>query len=253
MPTAGIANTTETAEKAPRPPGPALRWRGLLFLLLGLCVVTASWSLINGVAAMLAWQADVVSEAALPRGAAPGGPEDQRVRAQLLTARLIDPTNPLHLEQLAQHLEAMAEPLPPRSPARASLLNEARALYLESTARRPTWPYTFASILHTDFKLGRFGSEFTRGYVRAINVGLGETVPRHTLIDLGLAAWPVLDQETRELILTQVRQALTFEPRHILTRAVLLGRGALVEPLIGDDPELARLYGALKTQPNTPP
>lgn len=219
-----------------------------MFVLLGLCGLALLWSLASGVAAVAAWQAGVISTQVSVRGLALGGAEDRLVRRRFATAQRLEPGNPRQIEGVAQHLDGLAGNSSVRPEVRRQLAQEAYSLYLASAARRPTWPYTLNAVLHTEYALGRVGPEFARHYVRALEIGRGETVARRSLVALGLAAWPALTPDTRDLVQALVRHDLMLDPRNLIEQALRLGRGALVEPLIGDDPERRQIYADLRAQ-----
>lgn len=224
------------------------RRQSTFVFLLALSVLAGLWSLASGVGALAVWQAGLIGAAAQRAGASAGGAAERDLRRLLARARLLEPANPQHPEQLAGFLVDLAGRSTPRSAARRSLLEEARALYRQSAAWRPTWPYTLTAALQTDSWLGRFGPEFARCYVRAAEIGRAETVSRHALAGLGLAAWPVLAPPTRALVSSLLRLDLALDPRWVLEQALRQGRGAVVEPLIAGDPQLQRQYADLRAR-----
>ncbi len=103
-------------------------------------------------------------------------------------------------------------------------------------------------MLRTDFKLQRWGGEFNRLYARAAELGRSEPVSLNALVDLGLAAWPMLEPDGQPEVLALLRHGLGYDPYHVLEQAVRLHQGGLVEPLFAADPALVRLYTELRAR-----
>jgi len=245
MPTEAIPSITATAARRGERGG-GRSHRGRYGTLLGLVCLACLWSLASGVASLVAWQAGRVSADAPALVAA--GAQERAIRRLLASARRLDPGNPRYADQFALHLERLAGQTPPRSDLERGLLTQARDLYLEGVRQRPTWPLGLTSVLRTDFKLQRWGQEFTRRYARAADLGRSEPVALRALVDLGLAVWPVLDPDGRREVATLLRHGLRLDPAHLMGRAVQLRRAALVEPLIADDPALVRRFADLRAR-----
>ncbi len=103
-------------------------------------------------------------------------------------------------------------------------------------------------MLRTDFKLGLWSGEFTRLYARTAALGRSEPVPLGALVDLGLAAWPVLEPDGQREVLVLLRHGLRYDTHYMLERAVGLHQGVLVEPLFASDPALVRLYADIRAR-----
>lgn len=220
--------------------------RAALIALLVLAATACVWSLFSASASVLAWQAGRVGEKPSGQALPVTHNNDQTVRRLLGMAKALEPTNPANREQLAQHLERLALQAPPRGVVETGLLREAHRLYIEAAARRPTWPLGLTSVLRTDLKLGRLGSEFTRLYTRAAELGRSEPAALRALVDLGLVAWPLLEPGGRREVQELLRHGLRIDPNHVLRRAVGLRQGAVLEPLIASDADLQRRYAALR-------
>jgi hypothetical protein len=223
------------------PPG---RLRGRLRLHLGLAatVLAAAWSLTAGTASVLAWRAEGATSVASAGLLVSENPTDLEVRNLLRWARRLDPGHPSYDQQLGQHLERLALLMPPRSRDEAALLTLAREHYLDAARQRPTWPMSFIPLLRSAFKLGRLGPEFSRLYRRSCALGRWEPTALHSLVDLGLIVWPLLDGEGQAAVSELLAHGLRLEPRLVLQRAAAFRRGAAVRPLVGSDERLGALY-----------
>lgn len=222
--------------------------QGLVGALLGLVALACCWSLAGAVASVAAWQAGRISEDTPGVGVVTGGADDHAIRRLLALARRLEPADPRHADQFALYLERQAGQAAPRSDLEHRLLTQARERYVEGVRQRPTWPLGLTSVLRIDFKLGRWGGEFNRLYARAAELGRSEPVSLGALVDLGLAAWPVLEPDGRREVLALLRHGLRRDPHHLLAQAVRLHRGALVAPLLASDPALVRLYAELRAR-----
>ena len=222
--------------------------RGLVGILLGLVALACCWSLASALASVAAWQAGRISGDAPGVRVVTGGAEDRAIRRLSALARRLEPADPRHADQFALYLERQAGQAAPRSDLEHRLLTQARERYVEGVRRRPTWPLGLTSVLRIDFKLGLWGGAFNRLYARAAELGRSEPVSLGALIDLGLAAWPVLEPDGRREVLALLRHGLRRDPHHLLEQAVRLHRSALVEPLLASDPALVRLYADLRAR-----
>lgn len=210
----------------------------LLLLLVSLCVAGV-WVTARGTASVLALQGGrVASEAG----------DDRAALAYALRiygwAFGLDGLNPGYLENRGRILEQLAQGQPFASPEAAHLLEGALALYREASIRRPSWPYVYLSVARVKLKLGALDEEFGRSLRLAWVLGGWSLRVQLDLLEIGFAAWPLLNAERKELVGSVLTRALGMQPRPVLTLALRLGRRDLVEPFAERDDRLRRILDA---------
>ncbi|MCY1524480.1 hypothetical protein D9M68_594130 [compost metagenome] len=99
--------------------------------------------------------------------------------------------------------------------------------YRAATVARPTWPYTWARLAHSKLYLQEFDDEFDQAMVRAFQLGPWRIGVNRELAEIGLSAWPQLNEAQRQATLESARRSLSFgnaEAQHLLEVAQRTGR-----------------------------
>jgi len=200
----------------------------------------ALWAAAWGAASGLALYGDAIARSA-------GGDPVRLARALRVYegAARLDGLDPDYFRRRARMLESLADAEPIASEQSLERLTAALALYRESVARRPTWPYASVDVARVQLKLGNLDAELT-GYLRwAWRCGAWSPWVQRELLGIGLAAWPLLDADTRVFFEGVLDRVLREQPRAALDLALDLGRRELVERHIEGN---ERLQALLKAQ-----
>ncbi|WP_342245221.1 hypothetical protein [Pseudomonas sp. OTU5201] len=99
--------------------------------------------------------------------------------------------------------------------------------YRAATIARPTWPYTWARLAHSKLYLQEFDDEFEQAMVQAFQLGPWRIGVNRELAEIGLSAWPHLNQAQRQATLESARRSLVFgnaEALYLLEIAQRAGR-----------------------------
>lgn len=209
-------------------------------VLLASVLVLGTWSLSVGVGSVLQRAAGVANPVDAGRSSASGNEDDPAATELLLWATRLDPGNPVYRQRLAQHFERLAMRRPRSVSANRILLTDALQLYTEAAVERPTWPFSFTPVLRTRLKLGQHGPFFENLYRHSYLLGRAELPALRDLVNLGLAAWPLLDERARDTVSGVLKDALLRDAAYTIRRAVRLDRTAVIEALLSSSDEQAR-------------
>lgn len=206
--------------------------------------------LVFGVAltALLAWS--VASAAALwfaaQAGALADGPsaDPQRALGPLQTARRFAPRSPELLIAEGQLLERQASQAD--ASVAAGRLAGAQQRYREAIARQPTSAFANAALLRVLLKSQAPAVEIDAQFARTVRLGRWEPGVQRSLIETGLAAWPVLTSAQQDHLIDVLVAGLTSQPDWVMAAVVRAGRwdalGPVIERLAADDPGLSALF-----------
>ncbi|WP_145928250.1 hypothetical protein [Pseudomonas sp. TCU-HL1] len=101
---------------------------------------------------------------------------------------------------------------PYADPSAESSRRAALDAYRAAVDARPTWPYTWARQAHTKLYLQEFDGEFDLALARAFQLGPWRNGINRELAEIGLSAWPHLDQSQRLATLESVRRSVANGP-----------------------------------------
>lgn len=82
--------------------------------------------------------------------------------------------------------------------------------YRQSTTARPTWPDTWARLAHAKLYLLEFDDEFHQAMSNAAELGPWRIGINRELTEIGLTAWPQLDEVQRQAALEAARRAVAY-------------------------------------------
>ena len=77
---------------------------------------------------------------------------------------------------------------------------------------RPTWPYTWVALAFTKLYLLEFDDEFAHALQQAHSLGPTRIDINRTLAEIGLLAWPQLDDGQRSATLESAHRTVTYSP-----------------------------------------
>jgi len=165
----------------------------------------------------------------LMEGSAPNG----SVRAESLAAAIaslrqalvLEPSNPLYVEQTARLQELRALQMRRGDPAANETLQLSLAQYRDAVLMRPGSPYVWASIAMLKARLDLLDFEFYRALERAGRLGPWEPQVQIAMIDVGLATWPVLARTGRDAVLGALERGLLRQAPEI--RRIAAAHGTL--------------------------
>ena len=168
---------------------------------------------------------------ALAAGALAGANADRTPRpeaigpalASLREARMLEPSNPHYVEQVARLRELRALRLAPRDPARREGLLQSLAQYREAAALRPGSPYVWASIAMLKVRLNDMDFEFYGALERAGRLGPWEPQVQLAMVDVGMATWPLLARAGRIRVLEALERALSRQEPEVRRIAAVHG------------------------------
>ena len=162
--------------------------------------------------------------------------------ASLREARLLEPSNPHYVEQVARLRELQALPLGPRDPARREGLLQSLAQYREAAAMRPGSPYVWASIAMLKVRLNDMDFEFYGALERAGRLGPWEPQVQIAMIDIGMASWGWLAKPGREWVLGALERGLLRQETQVKRMAAIHGTlPQLCADVSGSSPRIAVL------------
>lgn len=159
-----------------------------------------------------------------------------------LTAASLQPFSGGYSEKLGRLLELRAASDARQGVSARDLRLAALDHFRTAATKRPTWPFSRVAIARLKAKLGRIDAEFVRNLIAASELAPAVPGVQEPLMDLGLIAWPLLDEPARAWVLGIVERNLHFNPRRTIRQAVAHHRFGLIEVRIGADPALQRLY-----------
>ena len=175
----------------------------------------------------------------------PGWDEWVRVKGHLWRGHRLDPANPDLLNELGRLQELRAVD---KTAGKKHVLEswaEALGYYRKAADLRPTWPHTWASVATVKLKLLQLDSEFLIALARATQFGPWEPSVQIRVVEVGFAAWAVLPDHTRTVVMSTAERALTREGLEIIRLAHRYGRDCDVYPLVVGDDRLEALLTEL--------
>lgn len=116
---------------------------------------------------------------------------------------------------------------PYADPAAQESRHAALDAYRAAVAARPSWPYTWAGLAHSKLELQEFDGEFDEALVQAFQLGPWRIGVNLELVEIGLNAWPYLNQVQRLAVLESARRSVSFgyaEAQNVLELAQGAGR-----------------------------
>ena len=143
--------------------------------------------------------------------------------ASLREARFFEPTNPQFVEQVARLQELQALRLDARDPAMREGLRQSLAQYRAAAAMRPGSPYVWASVAMLKARMNDLDFEFYGALERAGRLGPWEPKVQIAMIDVGLAAWPLLARAGRIRVLEALERALSRQEPEVRRIAAVHG------------------------------
>ncbi len=143
--------------------------------------------------------------------------------ASLREARLLEPSNPHYVEQVARLRELQALRLDARDPAKREALRQALAQYREAAAMRPGSPYVWANIAMLKAQLNDMDFEFYGALERAGRLGPWEPQVQIAMVDVGMATWGWLAKPGREWVLGAMERGLLRQAPEIRRIAIVHG------------------------------
>ena len=112
-------------------------------------------------------------------------------------------------------------------PAAAGSRQAAATAYRASITARPTWPYTWERLAHTKLFLQEFDAEFDQALAQAFQLGPWRIAVNREVADIGLSAWPHLNEPQREATRESVRRSVAYssnESVHMVIVALNTGK-----------------------------
>ncbi len=168
------------------------------------------------------------------------------VRRHLGRAFRLDPGNPDLLNELGRLHELGAVDKTVANGHVVQTGGEALSYYRKSAAVRPTWPHTWASVATVKLKLLQLDSEFLMAIEKAIELGPWEPPVQIRVVEIGFAAWKVLPDKARAMVVTAAQRALKRQGPDIIRLAQRYGRACdVVYPLVVEDERLAPILTEL--------
>ena len=128
--------------------------------------------------------------------------------ASLRQAMVLEPSNPLYVEQSARLEELRALQMRRGDPAANDALQLSLARYHDAVLMRPGSPYVWASIAMLKARLDLLDFEFYRALDRAARLGPWEPQVQIAMIDVGLATWPLLARPGKNAVLGALERGL---------------------------------------------
>lgn len=161
----------------------------------------------------------------LAAGTMPGG----AVRPDSLTAAVagvrqalvLEPSNPLYVEQAARLQELQSLARRPRDREVREGLQLSLAEYRDAAIMRPGSPYVWASIAMIKARLDDMDFEFYGALERAGRLGPWEPQVQIALADVGLATWILLAKPGKDLVLANLERGLKRQERELTRIAVI--------------------------------
>jgi hypothetical protein len=129
-------------------------------------------------------------------------------QASLAEALVLEPANPLFVEQRARVHEMQAMRLPRGDPAARALLQQALGEFRAAALMRPGSPYAWAAIAALKLRLDELDFEFYGALERADRFGRWEPAVQLALADIGLASWRLLPHSARLLVLGAIARGM---------------------------------------------
>jgi hypothetical protein len=148
--------------------------------------------------------------------------------ASLRQALVLEPSNPLYVEQFARLEELRALQMRRGDPAASEALHLSLARYHDAVLMRPGSPYVWASVAMLKARLDQLDFEFYRALERAGRLGPWEPQVQIAMIDVGLATWPVLARTGKNAVLGALERALLRQATEVKRIAAAHGTLTLV-------------------------
>lgn len=136
-------------------------------------------------------------------------------QASLEEALKLEPSNPLFVEQLARVHEMQAIQLDRADPRQREALRQALEQFRAAALMRPASPYVWAAIALVKYRLDDMDFEFYGALQRAERYGRWEPAIQLELADLGLAGWPLLPAQAKQITLEAVARAMPRQGKEV--------------------------------------
>ncbi len=91
------------------------------------------------------------------------------------------------------------------------LTDESVRLYLNTTKRRPKWPYAWARLALVKAYRNEHDKVFFKAIHHAVKYGPWEPGVQKTITEAGLYAWTSLDKQSRISVVANIQRGLNFE------------------------------------------
>lgn len=187
--------------------------------ILGLGVL--GWlSLAQGWADLLRYEARGTLDAWTTGGLPPAPAVRDLAQARLERALASDPRNPAIAEDLGRLHELRTLGAPGTDPAAVAGLRASLGYFERSLARRPTSPYTWASIAFVKSRLGLLDAGFLEAIDRAALLGPWEPEVQMLLADIGFRYWDRLPAASRKTIHAAMHRGLKRQDEKLFSLAL---------------------------------
>ena len=136
-------------------------------------------------------------------------------------ALVLEPSNPLYVEQAARLQELQSLARRPRDREVREGLELSLAEYREAAILRPGSPYVWASIAMLKARLDEMDFEFYGALEGAGRLGPWEPQVQVALADIGLATWIWLARPGKDVVLAALERGLKRQERELSRIAVI--------------------------------
>jgi len=141
----------------------------------------------------------------------------ERIELKLSEALELDSGNPEIHEILASAIEGRFINLASKDISAESSRQLALEHYRKSVLLRPVWPYAWAGLISTKYRLGQFDDEFFKALHNVVRLGPWEPGLQRLVIEIGLNEWNIFPIEEKTFILKIIPHALEKQPNKILS------------------------------------
>jgi cytochrome c-type biogenesis protein CcmH/NrfG len=160
-----------------------------------------------------------------PGKPAPSPEHVPAAQAHLREALRLEPDNPHFVEQFARTHELTALSLDPGDPEARQALRQSAAAFRLAARLRPGSPYVWTDLARVKLRLDDMDFEFYGALDRARRLGPWEPAVQLGLVDMGLAAWPMLATSAQEWVVAALDRALLREEAEV--RRIARAHGTL--------------------------
>jgi hypothetical protein len=143
-------------------------------------------------------------------------------------AQRLNPKDPDALENLARLYDWATYRKPPTQPVVLAYKEQALVYFRSAALERPVSGYTWANLAQTKGALGQIDREYVRALGSAALLGPWEPEVQLSLADSGLAAWPKLSEDTRQIVRDTIGRGLRRYAKDVLRIAKDRGRTDIV-------------------------
>ncbi len=145
----------------------------------------------------------------------PGPLQWRGARDALVSARNLEPDNPLFVEELGRLYELRTRGLDAKLPVVRAFLSRALEEFRRAAHMRPASPITWANIALVKVRLGALDAEFYAAAQRAARLGPWEPGVQRVLSEIGVNAWSALSSRGRAVSVAAAERGLEMQPREM--------------------------------------